>query len=110
MRHKDKQGQPTTTKGPVADPALQSELFPKPVPLSHQGGGAHMSHPVPGSKRLHRKKAAEHLGVSLSFLDKSRLSGTGPPFIRIGNKVVYSTDDLDQHMAERRHKSTAEYD
>jgi hypothetical protein len=40
-------------------------------------------------------QAAEHLGVSKSFLDKARIYGGGPPFMRFGRAVVYSTDALD---------------
>ena len=36
------------------------------------------------SRRLHRKQTAEYLGVSLSWLDKARLTGLGPPYIAIG--------------------------
>lgn len=41
-----------------------------------------------GSRRLHRKEAAPYLGVSLSWLDKARASGTGPPYIEIGSRVL----------------------
>jgi hypothetical protein len=40
-------------------------------------------------------QAAQHLGVSKSFLDKARIYGGGPPFMRFGRAVVYSTDALD---------------
>jgi hypothetical protein len=33
---------------------------------------------------LHPKKAAEMLNVSTSWLAKSRLTGTGPRFVKIG--------------------------
>jgi predicted DNA-binding transcriptional regulator AlpA len=41
------------------------------------------------------KEAAQHLGVSKSFLDKARIYGGGPLFMRFGRAVVYSTDELD---------------
>lgn len=41
------------------------------------------------------QQAAEHLGVSKSFLDKARIYGGGPIFMKFGRAVVYSTDELD---------------
>jgi hypothetical protein len=41
------------------------------------------------------QEAAEHLGVSKSFLDKARIYGGGPDFMKFGKSVVYSTDALD---------------
>ncbi len=63
--------------------------------------------PKPPSKRLHRKQTAEYLGVSLSWLDKSRLSGLGPTFIALGGRVVYDTADLEDFMQKNRHTSTS---
>lgn len=48
------------------------------------------------------KQAADYLGLSKSFLDKARCYGGGPAFIRFGNAVVYSTDDLDKWAADHR--------
>lgn len=43
------------------------------------------------------QQAAEHLGVSKSFLDKARCYGTnGPRYMRFGRAIVYSTEDLDE--------------
>lgn len=41
------------------------------------------------------QQAAEHLGVSKSFLDKARIYGGGPRFMKFGRAVVYNTKDLD---------------
>jgi excisionase family DNA binding protein len=40
------------------------------------------------------KEAAQYLGVSKSFLDKARIYGGGPRYMRFGRAIVYSTDDL----------------
>ncbi len=53
-------------------------------------------------------EAASHLGVSKSWLDKSRLRGDGPAFIRIGANVRYAVEDLDAFAASRRVRSTSE--
>jgi predicted DNA-binding transcriptional regulator AlpA len=39
---------------------------------------------------LHPAHVAKLLGVSLSWLAKSRLNGTGPRFIKIGRAVRYA--------------------
>ena len=49
---------------------------------------------------LDEKKAADLLGVSLSYLRKSRCEGTvrgrtpAPPFVYVGNRVYYRPNDL----------------
>jgi hypothetical protein len=64
--------------------------------------------PKPSSKRLHRKQTAAYLGVSLSWLDKSRLTGLGPVFITIGGRIVYDSADLDAFLQSNRRTSTSE--
>jgi excisionase family DNA binding protein len=44
------------------------------------------------------KEAAQYLGLSKSFLDKARIYGGGPAFMKFGTAVVYSTDALDAWM------------
>lgn len=41
-------------------------------------------------------EAAQYLGVSKSFLDKARIYGGGPQFMRFGRVIVYSTAALDE--------------
>lgn len=54
--------------------------------------------------------AAQYLGISLSFLNKMRITGNGPAFIKHGRKVViYTKNALDSWLAERTHNSTSEY-
>ena len=57
------------------------------------------------SYRLHRKQAAVHLGVSLSWLDKARMVGRGPAFIAIGSRVVYDLADLDAFLRQNRRET-----
>ena len=44
------------------------------------------------------QEAAEYLCVSKSFLDKARIYGGGPAFMKFGKSIVYSTDALDAWM------------
>ena len=52
--------------------------------------------------------AAEYLGVSKSFLDKSRVFGNGPAYFKAGAKVLYEVEDLDSWKAKRKRRSTSE--
>lgn len=48
------------------------------------------------NRGLKDKAAAQYLGVSRSFLQKTRCTGKGgPKFIRVGRAVVYLKEDLD---------------
>ncbi len=59
---------------------------------------------------LTEKQAAPYIGMSRSFLRQSRMNGKrqkrtpGPPFIKIGRKVLYLADDLDAWLLEHRHE------
>ena len=52
--------------------------------------------------------AARYMGISQEFLRQARIYGNrdgrtpGPPFIRIGRKVMYLVDDLDRWLEGRR--------
>ena len=77
--------------------------------LQHVGVGNIMATPPKGfSRRLHRKQAAEFLGVSLSWLDKARISGLGPVFVTMGGRVLYDSRDLEAFIDSNRHSSTSE--
>jgi hypothetical protein len=54
-------------------------------------------------------RAAQRLGLSTSFLNKARLDGSGPPFIKLGARIVYDPADLAAWAEARKHRSTSEY-
>jgi hypothetical protein len=62
----------------------------------------------PAHRRLRTPAAADYLGYSESTLEKKRLTGDGPPFIRLGRVIVYDTRDLDQFLVARRATSTSD--
>ncbi len=66
---------------------------------------ANPSADLPVKRVLRSDRAASYLGLSQSYLDKARLTGDGPPFIRIGIRAVgYVIDDLDAWInARARH-------
>ena len=54
--------------------------------------------------------AARYLGIAESTLNKSRLTGDGPPFVKVGSRsVVYRRCDLDKFLESRLCKSTSDY-
>ena len=57
---------------------------------------------VHGMKNRRVQGAADYCGVSKSYLDKLRLTGGGPAFIRLGRAVVYNDADLDAWIQDRR--------
>lgn len=57
---------------------------------------------------LNTAEAAQRLGVSSSYLNKLRLTGGGPVFVKMGAKVVYDLDDLSAWVAARRRSSTSQ--
>jgi excisionase family DNA binding protein len=57
---------------------------------------------------LSPKEAAKLLKVSTSWLAKARMSGDGPPYIRIGRSIRYSETALLQWLKSRQRLSTSE--
>jgi len=63
----------------------------------------------PNHRILTEKQAAPYIGMSCSFLRQSRMNGRrqnrtpGPPFLKIGRKVLYLVEDLDTWLLEHRH-------
>ena len=58
---------------------------------------------------LDTKEAAKHVRLSTATLERLRVTGSGPPFIKpIPTRVVYDVTDLDAWMRARRRQSTSE--
>ena len=55
------------------------------------------------------EEIADRLKVSLSWLAKARMSGDGPPFIKVGRAIRYSEAALQQWMKSRQRLSTSEH-
>jgi predicted DNA-binding transcriptional regulator AlpA len=53
--------------------------------------------------------ASQHSGLSKSFLEKLRVTGDGPRFIKIGKAVRYKVADIDAWLAAQARNSTSEY-
>ncbi len=50
---------------------------------------------------------AELIDVSERSLERWRVEGTGPAFLKAGRKVLYRPDDIDQWLAASRRMSTS---
>jgi hypothetical protein len=61
------------------------------------------------SNYIDTRGAAAYLACSTSYLEKCRVSGRGPRFIKIGKAVRYKIEDLDAWANSRAHGSTSEY-
>lgn len=75
-RRTPRQAPPKVALQPVSPALLESGAFTTPV-------------------------AAEYLGLSPATLETMRSRGGGPPFVKLGRRVVYRQQDLDAWVAER---------
>jgi excisionase family DNA binding protein len=53
------------------------------------------------------QEAAECLRLSVSSLNKWRLTGGGPAFVRVGGRVRYRAADLIKYLSEQTRISTS---
>ena len=61
-----------------------------------------------GRRLLRTEPAAQYCGSTKSTLDKRRVRGQPPAFIKLGKTVVYDTRDLDEWLTSCRRQSTSE--
>jgi hypothetical protein len=47
---------------------------------------------------LSTPEAAAYIGKSASWLNKTRMSGTGPVYLKVGGSVIYAKADLDAFL------------
>lgn len=52
--------------------------------------------------------AAARTGLAAATLEKKRVAGSGPPFVKLGRAVRYRVADLDAWIAARVVSSTSE--
>jgi excisionase family DNA binding protein len=61
------------------------------------------------SAYLSTREAALRLSIGASTLKKLRVNGGGPAFHRIGRRVVYSTETLDEWVRRATFQNTSQY-
>lgn len=54
-------------------------------------------------------ETAREMGISASWLNKSRLIGNGPPFMKLGRRVLYNVSDVEKWLSSRKFNSTSAY-
>jgi Helix-turn-helix domain len=59
-------------------------------------------------RKLTVQEAADHLGLSISWLNKTRTYGDGPPYLKIGRRVVYDIYNLETWAGRTRRRHTSE--
>jgi predicted DNA-binding transcriptional regulator AlpA len=64
-------------------------------------------HDLP-SRKLNVREAAQFLGLSVSTLNKLRLSGNGPQYMKFGRRVLYDLRDLEEWACDHRRSHTSE--
>ncbi len=66
---------------------------------------------VSSRPKLRVPEAARYLGVSVSYLNKTRIYGNGPPFMKLpGGTILYDPADVDRWLAAYRCCSTSEHE
>jgi predicted DNA-binding transcriptional regulator AlpA len=60
------------------------------------------------TRKLSVKEAAAYLSLSKSWLDKRRLDGNGPAYLKLGRRVAYDVADLENWAASNKRRHTAE--
>lgn len=53
-------------------------------------------------------EAAKALRTSVRTLERRRLDGSGPPFVKLGGRILYRPEDIDAWAADRTFASTSE--
>lgn len=54
------------------------------------------------------REASRLTGIAVPTLQKYRVHGTGPKFVKLGRSVRYRVSDLEAYVAERVVSSTSE--
>jgi predicted DNA-binding transcriptional regulator AlpA len=70
--------------------------------------GTPIAMPSAMAQLLSERDASRRLGLSVRTLQKWRLQGNGPPFLKLGHAVRYDPEDLDAYVARARRRSTSD--
>jgi predicted DNA-binding transcriptional regulator AlpA len=54
------------------------------------------------------EEAARHLGLAVSTLEKMRVYGDGPAYVKLGRSVRYRICDLEAYLEKRVVESTSQ--
>lgn len=62
----------------------------------------------PTTRHLSQMELASRWRISHRTLERWRWSGEGPRFVKLGGRVVYRLQDIEQFEADQLRRSTAE--
>jgi predicted DNA-binding transcriptional regulator AlpA len=98
-------GRPLFLCGPWGHETKEDHM--KPNHINKNESVAEGLTPLP---KLSVRDAAAYLGLSKSFLDKRRLDGGGPIFLKMGRRVAYDTADLELWAVSTKRRNTSQVD
>jgi len=93
----------TTPERPRRERRARTKQKPPAASTAAPSTDAH-----PDSPMLTTVLAASYLGLSPATLETLRTRGGGPPFVKLGRRVVYRRTDLDEWLAHRTRRSTSD--
>ncbi len=88
--------------------AIRERLADLPDPFDGTWDAAGDADERAGENQLDTREAAAWLGLSPRTLERYRVSGEGPDFLRTGYRVRYLLEDLEKWASARRWTSTSE--
>ncbi|WP_448506101.1 helix-turn-helix transcriptional regulator [Immundisolibacter sp.] len=62
---------------------------------------------LPPTELLSPRQLAARWGLSEKTLERWRMLGTGPAFLKLGSRVLYSLTEIEAHERERTRRCTA---
>ncbi len=84
---------------------VQEELLPLKNLLNQiaSNNGNHLP-----QKLLTTKQAADYLGMSTSWMEQKRSKGGGPAYSKIGGKIKYQIESLEEFKQQQLRRHTAD--
>jgi predicted DNA-binding transcriptional regulator AlpA len=70
-------------------------------------GSLPMNITLPPTELLSPRQLAARWGLSEKTLERWRMLGTGPAFLKLGSRVLYSSAEVEAHERERTRRCTA---
>lgn len=64
---------------------------------------------ISDKQRFTTQEAADIIGVTRSKLNMLRWEGKGPKFLKIGSKVIYRKEDLEEFEKDKVYDNTSQY-
>lgn len=90
------------------NPTHQVSPSPREGRCGHRppNGSRHMK-PLPPTELLSPRQLAARWGLSEKTLERWRMLGTRPAFLKLGSRVLYSLAEIEAHERERTRRCTA---